>query len=227
MKKNLARIVAGAGATVAALALASSPASAHVGTSADEVASGSSLALGLTIGHGCEDSPTTKVAVQIPEGVNNASAFAHPGWTISYEKATLSPPVTSAHGQELTERTATITFTATPGNELPTDVRDTFTINFTAPDTPGETLFFKTIQSCTTGSNDWIAEWDGEGEEPDSPAPSVAVTESTGDDGHGAVTTAPTTNDDSSDGLAIAGIVVGGLGLATGGVALSRTRKAS
>ncbi|MEQ1788626.1 MAG: YcnI family protein, partial [Acidimicrobiales bacterium] len=144
MKLSLARLSVAAGTTGAVLLLTAAPSWAHIGTSEDEVAAGATLALGLTVGHGCEDSPTTAVAIQIPEGINNASAFAHPGWTIAAEPETLSPPVTSAHGEEVTERVSVITFTANPGNALPHDVRDTFTINFAAPETPGETLWFKT-----------------------------------------------------------------------------------
>jgi uncharacterized protein YcnI len=245
MKRTAGRAIAASGAGALALVLVTGgSAAAHVGTSADEVGAGSTIALGLTVGHGCDGSPTTAVSVQIPEGVNNATPFAHAGWTIESEKATLSPPAVSAHGEEITERTSVITFTAADGNALPDGVRDTFTINFTAPDTAGETLFFKTIQTCEAGSNDWIAEWDGTGAEPDSPAPSIAVVAATGGDGHGEGETttdgdgettdgetaapAPGAGGDEGDGdgtgLAIVGIVVGALGLAVGGAALARTR---
>ena len=60
----------------------------------------------------------------------------------------------------------------------------TFTLGFQAPDTPGEYLFFKTIQTCAVGETAWIEEYTGEGEEPEHPAPAVLVTEA-GEDGHG------------------------------------------
>jgi uncharacterized protein YcnI len=247
MKTTVVRLAAAAGTAAAAVLLSTAPAWAHVGTSADEVAAGDTIALGLTIGHGCEDSPTTAVSIQIPDGVNNAQPFAHAGWTASSETEALVPPVTDAHGEELTERVAVITFTAEDGNALPHDVRDTFTVNFAAPDTPGETLHFKTIQTCEAGENAWIDEWDGEGEEPESPAPSILVTEAAAEGGHDEETTDTTeaeeaedvtdtteataddssTSDDDGNGLAVAGVVLGGLGLATGGVALSRTRTSS
>jgi uncharacterized protein YcnI len=241
MKTTAARLAAAATTTAVAVALSASPAWAHIGTSEDEVAAGSTTALGLTVGHGCEDSPTTSVSFQIPEGVNNASAFAHPGWTIVSEQETLSPPITTAHGEEVTERVSVITFTANAGNALPHDVRDTFTINFTAPeDAVGDTLWFKTIQSCEVGENPWIEEWDGEGEEPERLAPSVVVTEAAEEGGHDEAATdtteasdvtevaAETTSSDSSsssDGLATVALIVGGLGLVTGGVALAKSRK--
>jgi uncharacterized protein YcnI len=243
MRNTITRGAMVTGTAAVALVLTASPALAHIGTSEDEVAAGSTTALGLTVGHGCEDSPTTQVAFQIPEGVNNAQPFAHAGWTVESEPETLSPPVTSSHGEEVTERTAVITFTAAPGNALPHDVRDTFTINFTAPDTPGETLWFKTIQTCEAGENAWIEEWDGEGEEPENLAPSVVVGEATTEGGHeetatetteadapdeeatATTETASSSEDDGDDALAVAALVVGGLGLAVGGVALARSRK--
>ncbi|MGE3621313.1 MAG: YcnI family protein [Acidimicrobiia bacterium] len=254
----LARSATVAGAALALGVLVAGPASAHIGTSQKEVAAGSTVALGLTVGHGCGESPTVEVAVQVPEGIVNASPFAHPGWTVTTEKEQLAEPVTSGHGDPVTERVSVITFTAQPGNELPNGVRDTFTVNFTAPDAVGERLFFKTIQTCAEGSNDWIQEYDGTGEEPESPAPFVTVTAAEGGSGHGdeggegegadhesegaeeqepadepevtevaADVTGSTSDGGDGDGtgLAIAGLVVGAAGLATGGVALARTRR--
>ena len=80
--RTLRTVLVAGGATLTLLALGAGPAAAHVGTSVDEVAADSTTALGLTIGHGCDDSDTTAVAVQIPEGVNQAQAFAKPGWTV-------------------------------------------------------------------------------------------------------------------------------------------------
>jgi uncharacterized protein YcnI len=246
----LARVTAAAGSTALVLALAAAPASAHIGTSTDSVPAGSTIALGLTVGHGCDESPTREVAIQIPEGIYNATPFAHPGWAVASERETLATPVTSAHGDEVTDRVSVITFTAEAGNELPDGVRDTFSVNFTAPETPGETLFFKTVQTCVDGSTSWIEEYDGEGEEPEHPAPTVTVTEPEAEDGHGSgseaedesptdvttsgeadgegseASTADGGDSDSGKGLAVAGIVLGGLGVATGGAALAKTRKA-
>lgn len=236
---------ASAAAVAVSLTVTAGPAAAHVGTSHDSVPAGSTIALGLTVGHGCEESPTREVAVQIPEGVLNATPFAHPGWTVTSERETLAEPVTGPHGDELTERVSVITFTANAGNELPDGVRDTFTVNLTAPETPGETLFFKTIQTCVDGATSWIEEYDGTGDEPEHPAPTVTVTEAEAEaeDDHGSgsageeATTEETdgsaaeaapdddASSDSGNGLAVAGIVLGGLGVATGGAALAKTRR--
>ena len=137
---------------------------------------------------------------------------------------------------------ASVTFTAKAGNELLPHFRDKFTIGFKAPDTPGEYLFFKTVQTCVEGETAWIEEYTGEGEEPEHPSPAMLVTESTGDEHGGAAeeaaadpaaadeaaTAADTEEDDDSDsgsGIAIAALVIGLIALGGAGYAVSRTRK--
>lgn len=246
------------GAGAAGLVLLASPAAAHVAPDKEEVPAGAFTDVGLTVGHGCEDSPTREVSIQIPEAIVSVTPEVHPGWEITVEEEQLAEPV-GGEGEQVTERISTVTYTATSGNELPSHYRDTFTLGFQAPDTPGEPLFFKTVQRCVEGETAWIAEYTGDGEEPDNPSPVLMVTEaaanghSHGDgeaEGEGESTdgeeqTATTAEDDvaidaeqaaaegsgddggDSTGLAVAGLVVGGLGLATGGWALSRTRKAT
>lgn len=233
----------------AVLLLTAGPAAAHVTASPGEAPAGGFTAATLTVGHGCEGSPTTKLTVQIPEGINNVTPAIVTGWTAEVTTEPLPEPITDAHGNEVTERESVVTYTATPGNELPDGFRQEFTIGYQAPETPGEHLFFKTIQTCEVGETAWVEEYTGEGEEPEAPSPVVLVTEAAGD-GHGhdagddaeeevaeddaepvdtetASTTADDDDSDSSNGLAIAGLVVGALGLATGGAALARGRKTS
>lgn len=227
------------------VALGASSASAHVGTDKSEVVAGASTTVTFAIGHGCEDSPTNSMKFQIPASVVNAAPQVKPGWTITTESEDLATPIESAHGAPQTDRVAVITFTADDGNAVDPHYRDTFTLAFRAPEELG-VLPFKVIQGCETGENAWIAEWDGTGEEPESPAPSVEVVAATAadDDEHSdeatettvattgtTIEVAPTTpasaggSSDSSNGLAITGIVVGGLGLVVGGTALARGRR--
>lgn len=237
MSRAITRTALALAASGAALLLAAAPASAHIGTSADQVAAGGTLALGLTVGHGCDGSPTTTVAVQIPDGVNNATPFAKPGWTVNSEKQTLDTPITSGHGDPVTERVAVITFAATPGNALPDGVRDTFTVNFTAPDTPGEPLYFKTIQTCEAGETAWIQEHDGTGEAPESPAPAVLVTEAEEGSGHGGssgdhagtdeVAAEPSGSTGDGDGteLAVVALLAAIVGIVVGAAGYAKARK--
>lgn len=247
MKKTVRAAAAGSGVAAVLLlttALAS-PAGAHVTPDKDEVPAGSYNSVTLTVPHGCEESPTRAIAVEIPEGVESVTPMIHPGWEIEVATEPLDEPIESEGGEEITERTSQVTFTAEAGNELPDGFRDAFTIGFKTPETPGEWLFFKTVQTCTEGETAWIEEYTGEGEEPEHPSPAVLIGPSEGD-GHGgaeaeeaeeapeaeevAATDAAAAGEsddggDSSTGIAVAGLVAGLLGLGAGGLALVRSRK--
>jgi uncharacterized protein YcnI len=229
-----------AGLVVAGMVLLAAPASAHVSPDKDEVPADSFNSVTLSVGHGCEGSPTVELDVEIPEGINSVTPQIHPGWTIEKNMEDLDPPIDDGEGGEITERVASVTFTPESGNELPDGFRDTFTLGFRTPDTPGEYLFFKTVQTCEEGSHNWIAEYTGEGEEPEEPAPVMLITEAEeeGDDaavdedgttdGEEAAAESPEAEADDSDdsnALSIVALIVGLLGLGAGGAALVLARK--
>jgi uncharacterized protein YcnI len=242
--KKLVRMFAATGVAGAGLALMALPAGAHISPDKSGVPAGSYNSVTLTVPHGCEESPTKAIAIQIPEGVLSLTPQVHPGWDIATEMEQLATPV-EGEGDPITERVSKVTFTAQAGNELNPHYRDTFTVGFKTPDTEGEYLFFKTIQTCVAGETAWIEEYTGDGPEPDHPAPALEVTAAGPEEGSDDSSTETTVaddgssddesastddngNDDDSDsakGLAIGGLAVGLLGLATGGFALVRTRK--
>lgn len=226
-------LVGAAAASALLLALGAGAASAHVGVDHDEIVAGESTVLTFSVGHGCAGSATTSMKFQVPADVLNAQPLVKPGWDIAIEREQLATPVESGHGQEQTDRVAVVTFTASEGNALPSDYRDTFSLSFRAPETEGE-LFFKVVQGCEEGENAWIEEWDGTGEEPEHPAPSVQVVAALADTGATPVAdvgapapgdTDAASGDGDSNGLAIAALIVGGLGLVAGGAALVRGRR--
>ena len=235
------------GAGLLALAAGALPAGAHISGDKGEVPAGAYTQVTFTVPHGCEDEPTTAIAISIPEGILNAAPQVVAGWDAETAITALDEPVETAHGEDQTERVSEITWTAQPGNELPSPFRQVFTVGFQAPETPGEDLVFPIVQSCPTAETAWIeVPVEGE-EEPEHPAVVVAVGEAEGD-GHGsdaaeeeateedgdaeetATTEAASSDVDSddggSDGLAVAGVVMGGLGLAAGGAALVKGRGA-
>lgn len=240
-----------AGLVLGALLLGAGPASAHVSADKSEVPAGGFTAVTLTVPHGCEASPTRQLVIQVPEGIDDVTPEVVPGWDIAIDTEPLAEPVEDSDGEQTTERESAITFTARAGSELPDGFRQDFTLGFQAPDTPGEYLFFKTIQVCDEGQTEWIEEYTGEGEEPEHPAPAVEVVAAEGDEHGGGDTedaehadeaddadestsveseTVADTTDDSDDGstqgIAIAALALGVVGLATGGTALAKARKA-
>jgi uncharacterized protein YcnI len=237
------RTLARLGAPTAAVALAlgiAGPASAHVTITPTETAAGAYTVLTFSVGHGCEGSPTTELAIQVPEGINAVTPTRQPFYDVEKVMETLDEPVVDAHGNEITERVAQVVYTAT--TDLPDGQRDAFELSLQLPDAAGETLAFPTIQTCEQGETAWT-EIAAEGaEEPEHPAPTVTVTEAEGD-AHGADTatheedTASTeaetepvaaeAADDGGDGtaLGVAGLVAGLLGLAAGVTALVTSRR--
>ena len=165
------------GATLTTL-VAVPVAAAHVAPTQSSAAAGSTAIIGFTIGHGCEGSPTRQVTIQIPAGVTSAKPKPKPGWRIAIKRGTLPQPVKDFAGKTVTVGVLEVTWT---GGPLPDALFDTFELRLGMPPTAGKTLYFKTVQRCVKGLYRWVQiPAKGQGE-PESPAPAVKVTKSTGD----------------------------------------------
>lgn len=246
-------LVRGAAVTGAAglvsLAGLAGPASAHVSVTPSDTGAGAYTVLTFSVPHGCDGSPTTKLAISLPDGINEATATRNPFYKISTTTEKLAEPLTTEDGDEVTERTSTVVYTAT--TPLPDGQRDTLELSLQLPeDAEGETLAFPVVQTCEEGERPWTElAADGQSEDDlESPAPTVTVTApgegghhggdaaaEGGDDAEGAsatVTTAPASasteaasSDDDGNGLAIAGLATGVVGILVGGAALARSRR--
>lgn len=235
---TLARLGATAGAAGLLISGAAGVASAHVSVTPSTSAAGSYSVLTFSVAHGCEGSPTTAMTISIPEGINAVSPTRNDFYDVTKQTEQLDPPVVDAAGNELTERVSTVTYTArTP---LPEGFRDTFEVQLQLPEEAvGESLLFPTIQTCEKGETAWT-EVPAEGQTEDdleSPAPGFTIVEAgEAEGGHGAApAAAPETSsaaqteassgDGNSNGLAVAGLAAGVVGLLVGGLALLRTRR--
>ena len=244
--RTLARLGAFPAATAAIALSLAAPASAHVTATPSTAAAGAYTVVTFSVGHGCEGSTTTKLEIQVPESVLSVTPSRNPFYDVEKTIEKLDEPVADAHGNEVTERTASIVYTAT--TPLPDGERDAFELSFQLPDAEGETLSFPTIQTCQKGETSWTeVPADGQdAEELESPAPAFeivaaeagghdddAAAEPAADDAAGADDTDASADasaddaGDSSSALGWAGLVAGLLGLAAGGLALARTRSSS
>lgn len=161
------------------------PASAHVGVKADTYAAGSTAIVTFGFGHGCGESPTTALSIQIPEEISSVTPVLAPGWSIEIEKEELATPIAGSHGEEVTERTSVITFTADESVEG--GIYGMVSLRLGLPeDAAGETIYFPVVQECEEGETGWIQiPEDGEDEaDLAEPAPSITVTEPESDNGH-------------------------------------------
>lgn len=222
---------AAAGAAAGAALLVPAVADAHVTLQPETGPAGGYVVEHVRVPNEDDTDATTKVVVQFPAGFEHVAHQPVPGWDIEVERK----------GEEVD----TVTFSG--GRIEPGEFQD-FPLSLQLPeDAAGEDLTFKALQTYEGGE---VVRWIG-APDADKPAAVVSVTEAE-EDGHGAssghsddqasetTAAAPATDtsetaaaatdggdgdDGGSDGLAIAALVVGGLGLALGAAGLVAARR--
>jgi uncharacterized protein YcnI len=148
---------------------------AHIGPSPSSAPAGATTIVGFAVGHGCDGSPTRQVSIQIPAGVTAAKPRPKAGWRITIKRGKLPQPIKDFAGNTVTTGVLSVTWT---GGPLADDYFDTFDLRLGMPDTPGRTLYFKTVQRCTRGVERWIQIPVKGQDEPESPAPGVTLVKS-------------------------------------------------
>lgn len=124
---------------IALLALIATPAAAHVVAVPDTAKAGSYSAIAFRVGHACAAGDvTTKVRIEIPEGVASARPQVKPGWTYVIERDDPKAAPTA------------ITFEG----RLPDEAFDDFAVLMKLP-SPGDKLVFPIVQTCEKGESQW------------------------------------------------------------------------
>jgi uncharacterized protein YcnI len=221
MAKRVLPVIGAAVGGLLIMAWSVVPAAAHVSVKADQAVAGGYSVLTFGVPHGCEGSPTTKIAIKIPESITSVKPTVVADWRAEVVRVKLAEPQTDSHGNQVTERVDQVVYTAeTP---LPDELRQTFDVQVKLPDdAAGTTLTFPTVQSCVKGETAWIqAAGAGQNaDELDHPAPSVEVVgEPPAEAAAGDQAAA------SPDWTGPAGLAAGLAGLVLGGIALARTRR--
>ena len=142
--------------TLTALALlAATPALGHVTLEQREAPVGASYKIVLRVPHGCDGSATTKLTVQIPEGVISVKPMVKAGWTLAVTRGAYAKAYSFMHGAKFTEGPKEISWS---GGNLPDAYYDEFVVSaYLAGDLPaGETLYFPVIQECEKGAHRWV-----------------------------------------------------------------------
>ena len=236
LRRTLTASAAAAGSAALLLAAAGG-ASAHVGVTPDKTDAGAYALLTFGIPHGCDSSPTTKVAITLPQELNDAQPTVNPNWTAEKVTEQFAEPRKLPDGSSITKRTSQIVYTAkTP---LSPELRDALVLSVHLPDTAGTTLHFPTLQTCESGETDW-SQVAADGQDPHdlkSPAPSITITAAAGGDGHGGAAPAShaagssshdteqaAVTDGGADARSWTGLAAGLAGLVLGGAALFRSR---
>jgi uncharacterized protein YcnI len=141
-------------AAAAAFAFAASAASAHITLENREATIGSSYKAVFVVPHGCAGSATTKVWVQIPEGVIGVKPMPKAGWNVESIKGKYAAEY-DFHGAKLSEGVKEVVWS---GGRLPDDNYDEFVIStfLTGNLKPNTTLYFPVVQECEQGVSRWI-----------------------------------------------------------------------
>lgn len=197
-------------------------ASAHVTVTPDAATAGDYSVLTFAFSHGCEDSPTTALTIEVPDGIEALAPQIEPGWSIEAVGADAGIP-------------SQVIYTADAPVENGFRSTVTMQVKF-AEDTAGEAVAFPVVQSCVEGETAWV-ELAEDGEDPhdlEAPAPLVAVATASAD-AHGgehssadasatASAAAATEADPVARWLAAGGLVAGLAALAVA-VLRGRTRR--
>ena len=238
IRRTAARLGAASAAGFLVVAIAATPASAHVTITPGDTAAGAYTVLTVSVPHGCDGSATTEIDIQVPEEILSVTPTLLAGWEAEKQMVQLDEPVTDAHGNSVTERVGQVIYTA--DQPLPDGYRAAMELSLQLPDAAGETLVFPVVQKCVKGETAWT-EVAADGQDPEElehPAPTVTITEATGEDEHGGASpaadtseTAPTTTrtveveSDTNVALGLAGLAAGLIGIVIALMALMRSRR--
>jgi uncharacterized protein len=183
---------------------------------------------------------TTRVDVRFPAGFASVSYQRVPGWRVTLRKTKLATPIKTADG-EITEQVSQVSFIGDgKDGRIPPGGFQDFPLSVRVPGKAGQKLTFKAIQTYDDGK---VVRWIG-APGSDQPAPQVTLVAApdaaSAPGATGGTTTTASASDPSGtsssaasgdgggdgNGLAIAALVVGGLGVLLGaaGVATGRRR---
>ncbi len=130
-------------ATACALLAGATPVFSHIVLEQGSAFAGSYHKAAFRVGHGCQGSATTAVAVYIPAGVTGVKPYPKAGWPVAIERLPATQDVT------LLRWTAAGKEAALPDTQV-----DEFILRAKVPETAGP-LWFKVLQTCENGRNDW------------------------------------------------------------------------
>lgn len=167
----MSKLAIGAAALVA---LAASPARAHVTLESKQAAIGSYYKAVFAVPHGCTGSATVRLRVQIPEGVISVKPMPKPGWTVETVKGKYAVEY-QHHGSKFSEGVKEVVWS---GGRLADDNYDEFiaATYLTTGLKPNTTLYFPVVQECEQGVSRWIDIPKDGGHDDKSPAPGVTLT---------------------------------------------------
>jgi periplasmic copper chaperone A len=232
---NVSRIAAAGGVAASAVLLLAGPASAHVGVQPQgEAAKGGYATVNFKVPNERDNASTVKLEVSFPTDHPLASVSPQPmpGWTIVVTRSKPAEPL-HVHGKKIGEAVSKVTWTA-DGSGIEPGYFEQFPLSIGQLPEDSDQLVFKALQTYSDKEVvRWIEETPEGGEEPEYPAPALALTAAAagthGAAGHesgeaaqakGTTASSDDASSSTSDGtarvLGVVGIVIGIAGVAFG-----------
>ncbi|MBM6620571.1 YcnI family protein [Micrococcaceae bacterium RIT802] len=231
-RHRLLTATAAAAATAGMMLLGAGMASAHVTVSPDKTNEGAYAHATFSVPNESDTAKTDRLTVSLPEDTPFTSVSVQPveGWTAKVQQGKLDQPV-DVHGTTVTEAATSITWTADKTHQIGQDEFQTFTVSLGTLPSAGTDVVLPAAQHYTDGS---VVKWDDpageDGQEPEHPAPSFTTTAAPSDDAHGGpaassspAAAAPADAGTTDNGVGMAGLWIGVVGLLVGAFALVRT----
>jgi uncharacterized protein YcnI len=150
------KYIAGAAFGAVAFLLASDLAQAHDSLSSMYAPAGYMQDFEMRVSHGCKGSPVKEVRIKIPEGVLSVSAAVSRDWAVEMKMRKLPKPVAGAGGALTTETVDEIIWKDPKSPIPPTGLFEGFKFRGLLPDTPGQILFFRTVNVCIAGDDKYV-----------------------------------------------------------------------
>ncbi|MEU2821937.1 MULTISPECIES: YcnI family protein [unclassified Streptomyces] len=183
---NLSRIALATGVAASTVLLLAGPAAAHVSVQPQgEAAKGGYATLNFKVPNERDQASTVKLEVNFPaeHPLSSVTPEAVPGWKIEITKGKLDKPL-EVHGRKITEAVTKVTWTA-DGSKIEPGYFQQFPVSVGQLPEDADQMIFKAIQTYDNKEVvRWIEEPKAGGEEPDSPAPVLALSAAS-DDHHG------------------------------------------
>ncbi len=133
--------------------IVSAAANAHNFLQSSEAFAGYREDVSLLVTHGCKGSPVIEVRLKVPEGVTSARPHNNQNWEIETKMKKLDEPIKAEGGRVVSEIVDQIIW-KNPKRAMPDNMYETFVVRMMLPDTPGDILYFQSINICENGERD-------------------------------------------------------------------------
>ena len=111
--------------------------------------------IAMRVPHGCQGSPVQQVRIKIPDGVYRVTAEHRQDWEVTLKMRKVDPPVPGDGGRPITETVDEIVW-SNAEDPLPANRTGEFRFRAKLPDQVGTVLYFRTLNNCVEGDDNYV-----------------------------------------------------------------------